>query len=52
MAACWVGWRRQQAVIEQHAVVWRDRLVLAGRLTDKLVDFVENKLECWVFSNP
>lgn len=45
MAACWAAWWGQQAVIERHAVAWCDRLRLAGRLTDKLVDFVENKLK-------
>ncbi len=52
MAACWAAWRAQQAVIEAHAVGWCDRLSLAGRLTDKLVDFAENKLKSWVLSNP
>jgi len=52
MAACWAAWRAQQAAIELHAAAWRDRLILAGQLTDKLVDFVENKLECRVFSIP
>jgi uncharacterized repeat protein (TIGR03837 family) len=45
MAACWAAWRTHQAVIERHAAVWCDRLGLAGRLTDKLVDFTENKLK-------
>jgi len=52
VAACWTAWRTQQATIERHAVDWLVRLSQAGRLTDKLVDFVENKLECRVFSNP
>ena len=52
MAACWAGWRAQQAAIERHAGAWCERLRQAGRLTDKLVDFVENKLECRVFANP
>ncbi|MDP1646027.1 MAG: elongation factor P maturation arginine rhamnosyltransferase EarP [Thiobacillus sp.] len=52
MAACWAAWRAQQAAIEQHAGAWCDRLRLAGRLTDKLVDFAENKIKCRVFSNP
>jgi uncharacterized repeat protein (TIGR03837 family) len=45
MAACWTAWRAQQGVIERHAGVWCDRLSLAGRLTDKLVEFAENKLK-------
>ena len=45
MAACWAAWRSQQAAIERHARAWCDRLAQAGRLTDKLVDFVENKLK-------
>ena len=52
MAECWDAWRARQAEIERHAGVWCERLRQAGRLTDKLVDFVENKLECRVFSNP
>jgi uncharacterized repeat protein (TIGR03837 family) len=45
MAVCWAEWRAQQAAIEQHAGVWPDHLRLAGRLTEKLVEFVENKLK-------
>ena len=45
MAACWAAWRAQQTAIERHAGAWCDRLRLAGRLTDKLVDFAENKLK-------
>jgi uncharacterized repeat protein (TIGR03837 family) len=45
MATCWTGWRSQQAIIERHAAAWSERLKRAGRLTDKLVDFVENKLK-------
>jgi len=52
MAACWAAWRAQQAAIERHAGVWCERLVLAGRLTDKLVDFAGNKIKFRVFSNP
>ncbi|MHB9157131.1 MAG: elongation factor P maturation arginine rhamnosyltransferase EarP [Thiobacillus sp.] len=51
LAACWTAWRSHQAVIEAHAVAWCHRLRLAGRLTDKLVDFAENKIKCGVFSN-
>jgi uncharacterized repeat protein (TIGR03837 family) len=51
MAVCWAAWRAQQAAIEVHAAAWCDRLRLAGRLTDKLVDFAENKIKCGVFSN-
>jgi len=43
MATCWAAWRARQDAIERHAMAWCDRLSLAGRLTDKLVDFVENK---------
>lgn len=49
MAACWTAWRAHQAVIEAHAAGWCDRLGLAGRLTGKLVDFVENRIKCGVF---
>jgi uncharacterized repeat protein (TIGR03837 family) len=52
MVEYWAAWRAQQAAIEVHAAGWCERLGLAGRLTDKLVDFVENKLKCRVFSNP
>lgn len=45
MATCWTEWRAQQGAIESHADVWRDRLRLAGKLTDKLVDFAENTLK-------
>ena len=45
MAPCWAGWRAQQGAIEQHAGTWRDQLKLAGRLTDTLVGFAENKLK-------
>jgi hypothetical protein len=52
IAACWADWRARQAAIERHASIWSGRLRQAGRLTDKLVEFVENKLECRVFANP
>jgi uncharacterized repeat protein (TIGR03837 family) len=45
IAAHWADWRAQQTVIERYAGVWCDGLRRAGRLTDKLVDFVENKLK-------
>ena len=45
MAACWAGWRTQQVAIEQYAGAWCDHLRRAGRLTDKLVEFVENKIK-------
>ncbi|MCD6705609.1 MAG: elongation factor P maturation arginine rhamnosyltransferase EarP [Thiobacillus sp.] len=51
LAACGSAGRSHPAVIEAHAVAWCDRLRLAGRLTDKLVDFAENKIKCGVFSN-
>ncbi len=41
----WAAWRRHQAAIEVHAAAWCDRLGRVGSLTDKLVDFVENKLK-------
>ena len=44
MAQCWAAWRAQQGPIEHHAHGWPGRLAAAGRLTDTLVDFVENKL--------
>lgn len=52
MAVCWAAWRAQQAAIERHAAAWCKRLERAGRLTDKLVDFAENKLKYQDFSNP
>jgi uncharacterized repeat protein (TIGR03837 family) len=45
VAACWAGWRAQQAAIERHAEAWRAQLVAAGSLTGKLVEFAENKLK-------
>ena len=45
LAAGWTAWRLQQATIERHAGVWCERLQCAGRLTDKLVEFAENKLK-------
>ena len=45
MAASWAAWRVQQVAIEAHAAGWCDRLARAGRLTGKLVEFVENKLK-------
>jgi uncharacterized repeat protein (TIGR03837 family) len=45
MAACWAAWRAQQAAIELHADDWCERIRLAGRLTDKLVEFAQNKLK-------
>jgi uncharacterized repeat protein (TIGR03837 family) len=45
VAACWAAWRARQAALERHAVAWSDRLMRAGRLTDKLVEFAENKLK-------
>lgn len=45
MAVCWAAWRAQQDTIERHARRWCERLSRAGRLTDKLVEFVENKLK-------
>ncbi|MBW8370146.1 MAG: elongation factor P maturation arginine rhamnosyltransferase EarP [Thiobacillus sp.] len=45
MSVCWKAWRAQLMAIKRHAVAWCERLERAGRLTDKLVDFVENKLK-------
>ncbi|MHB1085566.1 MAG: elongation factor P maturation arginine rhamnosyltransferase EarP [Thiobacillus sp.] len=45
MADCWTAWRSHHAAIERHAGAWCDRLKLAGRLTDKLVEFAENKIK-------
>jgi uncharacterized repeat protein (TIGR03837 family) len=45
MATCWAAWRARQDVIERHAGTWCEGLRPAGRLTDRLVDFVENKLK-------
>ena len=52
MDACWAAWRARQPAIEAHAAEWCGRLAQAGRLTDKLVDFAENKLKSRVFPNP
>jgi uncharacterized repeat protein (TIGR03837 family) len=45
MATCWAAWRGRRTPIVAHAMSWCDRLMLAGRLTDKLVDFAENTLK-------
>jgi len=45
MSVCWTAWRAQLMALERLAVAWCERLERAGRLTDKLVDFVENKLK-------
>lgn len=45
VAACWQAWRAQQATIARHAGAWCERLKAAGRLTGRLVDFVESKLK-------
>ena len=45
MAACWAAWRTQRAAIEVHAADWCARLEHAGQLTEKLAEFVENKLK-------
>lgn len=45
MSVCWAAWRAQQVAIERHASMWCNRIRLAGRLTDKLVEFAENKLK-------
>ena len=45
IAACWAAWRTWRARIEAHAGIWCDQLRMAGRLSDKLVEFAENKLK-------
>ncbi|OJZ11033.1 MAG: hypothetical protein BGP20_15040 [Thiobacillus sp. 63-78] len=45
MPVCWAAWRACQDPIERHARAWPERLASAGRLTDKLVEFAENKLK-------
>jgi uncharacterized repeat protein (TIGR03837 family) len=45
MATCWAVWRAQRTAVEAHAVRWCHRLGLAGRLTDKLVDFAKDRLK-------
>ncbi|MFO7543164.1 MAG: elongation factor P maturation arginine rhamnosyltransferase EarP [Thiobacillus sp.] len=45
MAIHWSAWRAQQGTIERHADDWCMQLGQAGRLTDKLVDFVKNRLK-------
>lgn len=41
VAASWADWSAHDAALVAHAQQWRRRLAEAGRLTDKLVDFVE-----------
>ena len=45
MGPCWAAWRAQQGTIEAHARGWAAHLGTVGRLTDRLVDFAENKLK-------
>jgi uncharacterized repeat protein (TIGR03837 family) len=45
VAQCWAGWVAGRDVLEAHAAHWRERIEGAGRLTDKLVGFVENKIK-------
>jgi len=45
MAACWEAWRTHRTVIEAHAAAWSVRLGRVGSLTEKLVEFAENKLK-------
>jgi len=45
MGSCWGAWRARQGTIEAHARGWAVHLGTVGRLTDKLVDFAENKLK-------
>ena len=45
MTTAWAAWRKNWGAIEAHAVAWCQRLDGAGRLTDTLVEFAENKLK-------
>ena len=45
MADRWAAWRGRQTLIERHAEAWCRQLGQAGRLTEKLVEFAENKLK-------
>jgi uncharacterized repeat protein (TIGR03837 family) len=45
LADGWAAWRQQHDVLAAHAHGWAVRLGAAGRLTDTLVDFAENKLK-------
>ncbi|TXH72291.1 MAG: elongation factor P maturation arginine rhamnosyltransferase EarP [Thiobacillus sp.] len=45
LAASWAAWRAQRVAIEAHAADWCARLRRAGRLTEKLAEFAENKLK-------
>ena len=51
MATAWAAWLAAQAAIDRHAEAWPARLARAGRLSQKLVDFVENGLKSRAFSN-
>jgi uncharacterized repeat protein (TIGR03837 family) len=51
MATTWAAWLAAQAAIDRHAEAWPARLARAGRLSQKLVDFVENGLKSRAFSN-
>ncbi len=52
VATAWAAWGAWQAEIAQRAQRWPDTLARAGRLADKLADFVENTLEFPVSPNP
>lgn len=45
LAADWAAWRAHETAIAAHAGAWCARLRLAGRLSAKLVDFVENRIK-------
>ena len=45
VSTAWVAWRENWGALEVHAAAWHRRLIGAGRLTDVLVEFAENKLK-------
>ena len=45
VASCWARWEAGEAVLAKHAAHWRERIAGAGRLTEKLVEFVESPIK-------
>jgi len=45
VAPCWARWQAREAGLTKHAAHWRERIAGAGRLTEKLVEFVENPIK-------
>lgn len=51
-ATAWTHWIAHYPDIVRHAQGWPETLARAGRLTEALADYAENKLKSRVFSNP